>query len=160
DAREYLAKRNIDRALADRFGLGFAPREIGLLRGHMATLGFDDARLVSAGLLVQPDDAAEPRPRFRGPLMFPIYDTSPPPVGFGGRLLGPGEPKYLNSADSPVFSKGKLLYGLNWAKNEIRREDRAFVVEGYFDLVRLFSVGIQSVVAPMGTALTEAQAQL
>jgi DNA primase len=78
-------------------------------------------------------------------------------IGFGGRLLGPGEPKYLNSPESPVFSKGKTLYGLNWAKNEIRREDQVLVVEGYFDVVRLMTAGIQTVVAPMGTALTDAQ---
>jgi DNA primase len=160
DARAYLEQRDIDRKTAEQFGIGFAPREIGLLRSHMATLGFADARLVEAGLLMRPDDSTEPRPRFRGRLMFPIHDGGGHPVGFGGRLLGPGEPKYLNSADSPVFSKGKLLYGLNWSKNEIRREDRAFVVEGYFDYVRLYSAGIRTVVAPMGTALTEAQAIL
>jgi DNA primase len=81
-------------------------------------------------------------------------------VGFGGRLLGPGEPKYLNSAESAVFSKGRLLYGLNWAKQAARRDERMLVVEGYFDVVRLIGAGIESVVAPMGTALTEEQAKL
>jgi DNA primase len=81
-------------------------------------------------------------------------------VGFGGRLLGPGEPKYLNSPESPVFSKGKLLYGLNWAKQAARRDERMLVVEGYFDVMRLIGAGIESVVAPMGTALTEDQAKL
>jgi len=78
-------------------------------------------------------------------------------IGFGGRLLGPGEPKYLNSPESPVFSKGKTLYGLNWAKNDIRREDQVLVVEGYFDVVRLMTAGVTTVVAPMGTALTDGQ---
>jgi DNA primase len=81
-------------------------------------------------------------------------------IGFGGRLLGPGEPKYLNSAESQVFSKGKTLYGLNWAKNDVRREDQVLVVEGYFDVVRLMVAGITTVVAPMGTALTDAQAAM
>ncbi|MEP6999652.1 MAG: toprim domain-containing protein, partial [bacterium] len=92
--------------------------------------------------------------------IFPIYDVSNRVAGFGGRLLGPGEPKYLNSAESPVFSKGKLLYGLNWAKLAARRDERMLVVEGFFDVVRLIGAGIESVVAPMGTALTEEQAKL
>ena len=159
-AREYLESRNIDRDLATRFGLGYAPREIGLMRSHLATLGYDDARQLEAGLLVRPEEASEPRPRFRGRLIFPILDALGRHVGFGGRVIGQGEPKYLNSPESPVFSKGKLLYGLNWARNAIRREDRALVVEGYFDVVRLVAAGLESVVAPLGTALTADQAAL
>jgi DNA primase len=90
--------------------------------------------------------------------MFPILDSMGRNIGFGGRILGPGEPKYLNSPESPVFSKGKTLYGLNWAKNDIRREDQVLVVEGYFDVVRLMAAGATTVVAAMGTALTDAQA--
>jgi DNA primase len=160
DARAYLAERDVSRELADRVGLGFAPREIGLMRSHLNTLGFDDERLTQAGLLVTPEGATEPRPRFRGRLMFPIYDVYSHVVGFGGRLLGPGEPKYLNSPESPVFTKGKLLYGLNWAKQAARRDERMLVVEGYFDALRLIGAGVESVVAPMGTALTEDQAKL
>lgn len=156
-ARDYLAQRDISREVADQFGVGFAPREIGLLRTYMTTLGFDEGRLTTAGLLVAGEDGSEPRPRFRGRLMFPILDSMGRNIGFGGRLLGPGEPKYLNSPESPVFSKGKTLYGLNWAKNDIRREDQVLVVEGYFDVVRLMVAGMQTVVAPMGTALTDAQ---
>jgi len=128
-AREYLAKRNVSREAGQRFGLGFAPREIGLLRSYLNTLGYDDARLLSGGLLVQREEAEEPRPRFRGRLMFPIYDASGRPSGFGGRLIGPGEPKYLNSSDSPTFTKGRLLYGLNWARHAIRRDERLLLVE-------------------------------
>jgi DNA primase len=160
EARAYLEERAIPRELADRVGIGFAPREIGLMRASLATLGFDDARMIEAGLLVVGDEATEPRPRFRGRLIFPIHDVSSRIVGFGGRLLGPGEPKYLNSPESPVFSKGKLLYGLNWAKQAARRDERMLVVEGYFDVVRLIGAGVESVVAPMGTALTEDQAKL
>jgi len=156
-ARDYLAQRDISREVANQFGIGFAPREIGLLRNYMTTLGFDETRLAAAGLLVQGEDQSEPRPRFRGRLMFPILDSMGRNIGFGGRLLGPGEPKYLNSPESPVFSKGKTLYGLNWAKNDIRREDHVLVVEGYFDVVRLMTAGVTTVVAPMGTALTEWQ---
>jgi len=157
-ARDYLTQRDISREVADQFGIGFAPREIGLLRNYMGTLGFDETRLAGAGLLVQGEDGSEPRPRFRGRLMFPILDSMGRNIGFGGRLLGPGEPKYLNSPESPVFSKGKTLYGLNWAKNDIRREDQVLVVEGYFDVVRLMAAGATTVVAAMGTALTDAQA--
>ena len=157
-ARDYLTQRDISREVADQFNIGFAPREIGLLRNYMGTLGFDETRLAAAGLLVQGEDGSEPRPRFRGRLMFPILDSMGRTIGFGGRLLGPGEPKYLNSPESPVFSKGKTLYGLNWAKNDIRREDQVLVVEGYFDVIRLMVAGATTVVAAMGTALTDAQA--
>ena len=159
-AREYLAQREISREVAEQFGIGFAPREIGLVRSYMNTMGFDDARLVDAGLLVQGEEGSEPRPRFRARLIFPILDSMGRSVGFGGRLLGPGEPKYLNSSESAVFSKGKLLYGMNWAKNDVRREDQVLVVEGYFDVVRLMSSGVNTVVAPLGTALTDTQAAL
>ncbi|MEO8333849.1 MAG: DNA primase [bacterium] len=159
-ARAYLEERDISRELAEKIGIGFAPREIGLMRAYLNTLGFDDDRLIESGLLHLPEGSTEPRPRFRDRLIFPIYDISSRVVGFGGRLLGPGEPKYLNSAESPIFSKGKLLYGLNWAKQAARRDERMLVVEGYFDAVRLIGAGIESVVAPMGTALTDEQAKL
>src|SRR2546423_1348792 len=160
EARAYVEERDVSRELADKVGLGFAPREIGLMRAYLNTLGFEDARMIHAGLLVVPDEGTEPRPRFRGRLIFPIYDVSSRVVGFGGRLLGPGEPKYLNSAESTVFSKGRQLYGLNWAKQAARRDERMLVVEGYFDAMRLIGAGIESVVAPMGTALTEEQAKM
>lgn len=159
-AREYLAERGVTNAVAEDFGLGFAPREIGLMRAWMNGLGFDDARIQEGGLLVTSEQEPEPRPRFRGRLMFPILDVIGRNVGFGGRLLGPGEPKYLNSPESPVFSKGKLLYALNRSRNAIRRADRALIVEGYFDALRVMSSGIEEVVAPLGTALTETQVGL
>ena len=159
-ARAYLAERDLSRDIAEEFDLGFAPREIGLMRNYMNTLGFDDNRLLEGGLLIQPEADSEPRPRFRNRLIFPILDVAGRHVGFGGRLLGPGDVKYLNSAETIVFSKGKLLYGLNRSRNAIRRADRALIVEGYFDAVRVMSAGIEEVVAPLGTALTEAQASL
>jgi DNA primase len=159
-AREYLEQRGISREIADKFGLGYAPKEIGVFRAHMTTLGFDEERLLQAGLLVKPDETAEPRPRFRNRLMFPILDVSGRHIAFGGRALGDVEPKYLNSPETPVFTKGKTLYALNWTRNDIRKEDRAFVVEGYFDAIRLMISGLNIVVAPLGTALTSAQAAL
>ena len=159
-ARQYLAGRAITREIAERFGVGYAPREPDALATHLRALGYDEARLLEAGLLIRREEDASARPRFRNRLTFPIFDTGGRTVGFGARLLGPGEPKYLNSAESTIFSKGRLLYGLNWAKQHVRREDRVLVVEGYFDVVRLVSAGLEAVVAPLGTALTERQAEL
>ena len=160
-AREYLATRSVTRDVAERFGLGFAPREGDAVRARLTTLGFDDARQLEAGLLVRREEqGGDPRARFRGRLMFPIYDAQGRAVGFGGRVLGQGEPKYLNSPESPIFAKGRMLYGLNWAKNAIRRDDRVLVVEGYFDVLRCVAGGVEAVVAPLGTALTEDQAAL
>lgn len=157
-ARTYLQGRSIGRADADRFELGFAPDDIGTFRTHMATMGFDVDRLIEGGLLVRRDENSEPRPRFRNRLMFPILDASGRHVAFGGRALGDAEPKYLNSPETPVFSKSKTLYALGWCKNDIRKVDRVFVVEGYMDAIRLMIAGVNTVVAPLGTALTEQQA--
>ena len=159
-ARDYLARRSVSRDVADHFGLGFAPRDPGALRVHLVALGYDEARLVESGLFVVRNEGEEPRPRFRGRLIFPIYDAQTRVIAFGGRVIGEGEPKYLNSAESPTFQKGSSLYGLNWAKHAIRRDERVLLVEGYFDCMRLQSAGIESAVAPLGTALTEAQAQI
>src|SRR5919201_1135628 len=159
-ARQYLAKRNMERAVAERFGLGFAPRDATLLRAHLQALGYDDAVQIESGLLVVKPEIGEPRPRFRNRLIFPIYDAQGRAIAFGGRVIGQGEPKYLNSAESPTFQKGATLYGVNWAKQAIRRDERVLLVEGYFDCVRLLSVGIESTVAPLGTALTDAQAEV
>ncbi len=157
-ARAYLQGRSINRADADRFELGFAPDDIGTFRTHMATMGFDVDRLIEGGLLVRRDENSEPRPRFRNRLIFPILDASGRHVAFGGRALGDAEPKYLNSPETPVFSKSKTLYALGWCKNDIRKADRVFVVEGYMDAIRLMVAGLNTVVAPLGTALTEQQA--
>jgi DNA primase len=159
-ARKYLESRSITRADADRFELGFAPDDIGTFRAHMGTMGFDVERLLEGGLLLRRDENSEPRPRFRNRVMFPILDASGRHVAFGGRALGDAEPKYLNSPETPVFSKSKTLYALGWCKNDIRKADRVFVVEGYMDAIRLMVAGIDTVVAPLGTALTEAQGDM
>ncbi len=160
EAREYLASRQISRETADRFELGYAPRELGLMRAYLNNLGWEDDRLLQAGLLVKRAEEEEPRPRFRDRLTFAILDAAAHHVAFGGRLLGPGEPKYLNSSESEVFHKGQTLYHLNAARQAMRREERAILVEGYFDVVRMVDAGIEPVVAPMGTALAEGQAEL
>lgn len=159
-ARDYIAARGLSREDAERFSLGYAPRDAAAMRDHLHALGFDDDRQLAAGVLVRTEDRPEPRARFRDRLIFPILDAGGHVAGFGGRVLGDGEPKYLNSAESEIFSKRNLLYALNWAKQAARKADRLIVVEGYFDAIRLMLAGIQEVVAPLGTALTESQAQL
>lgn len=159
-ARAYVEGRGLTEEDAERFTLGFAPRDGNLLREHLRDLGFDDDRQLSAGVLVRREGSDDLRGRFRQRLMFPIYDLRDRVVGFGGRVLGEGEPKYLNSSESEIFSKRRLLYGLNWAKQSVRKADRLLLVEGYFDLIRLVLAGVDEVVAPLGTALTEPQASL
>jgi DNA primase len=125
----------------------------------MTELGIDQRVLLQAGLAAQRDDG-QISPRFRGRLLFPIHDLRGRAVGFGGRLLGPGEPKYLNSPETEIFHKGKQLYNLHQAKMTIRKEETVLLVEGYFDVLRLVLAGVEHVVAPLGTALTPDQAIL
>ncbi|MEO8031879.1 MAG: DNA primase [Gemmatimonadota bacterium] len=157
-AREYLAKRGLDIDTVAPFGLGFAPRD-GSFQAAMTTLGIKQPTLLEAGLLVQRDDQSI-APRFRGRLLFPITDIRGRTVAFGGRLLGLGEPKYLNSPETPVFHKGGTLYNLHSARLPIRKEGSVIIVEGYFDVLRLVLAGVDHVVAPLGTALTTEQATL
>ena len=159
-AREYLESRALDPHAWQRFGLGFAPRDAQALRRYLHSLGIDDARQLEAGLLVLREGDSDPRLRFRGRVMFPILDELGRHVGFGGRAMGDDQPKYLNSPESPVFQKRRTLYGLHTAKQAMRRASRAIVVEGYLDAIRLSLAGVEEVVAPLGTALTEEQAQL
>lgn len=159
-ARDYLARRAVSRETATKFGMGYALPEIGVMRARLTAMGYTDDRMLEAGLAVRRDEHEEVRPRFRDRLMFPILDASGHTVGFGGRLLGPGEPKYLNSAESSVFSKGRVLYNFGSARHAIRRSERVVLVEGYFDVVRLADAGLEEVVAPMGTSLTDDQADL
>jgi DNA primase len=155
EARAYLEGREIPLAMAGEWGLGYAPRGTALI-DEMKRLGIEEPVLLEAGLLHQRDDGTL-RARFRGRLQFPIHDVRGRVVGFGGRILGRGEPKYLNSPECPIFHKGSLLYHLHLAKGAIRREETALVVEGYFDVLRLYAAGIENVVAALGTALTTEQ---
>jgi DNA primase len=157
-AREYLQARDIALDTAALYGLGYAPPGKAFL-GAMAQLGLEPPVLVEAGLAAVRDDG-NVVPRFRSRLLFPIHDLRSRVVGFGGRLLGPGEPKYLNSPESPIFHKGRQLYNLHQAKGSIRREETVILVEGYFDVLRLVLAGVEHVVAPLGTALTSDQATL
>lgn len=161
-ARDYLASRDVGREEADRFGLGYAWRDGARWVEKLRALGHDDARLLEVGLLRRRDEGSdEPFPYFRARLMIPIQDAAGRTVGFGGRALRADQnPKYLNSPQGTLFDKGRQLYGLSWAKHPIRKAERALVVEGYFDAIRLGLAGIDEAVAPLGTAMTESQAAL
>jgi DNA primase len=157
-AREYLSERDLTVETAALHGLGYAPQGRAFLTA-MAELGIEQRVLLEAGLAAVRDDKSV-IPRFRGRLLFPIHDLRGRAVGFGGRLLGPGEPKYLNSPENPVFHKGRQLYNLHQAKGAIRKAESVILVEGYFDVLRLVLAGVEHVVAPLGTALTAEQGAL
>jgi DNA primase len=154
DAREYLKRRGIDPPTIARFGLGLAPDSRTALKRALEKLGED--RLVETGMLIKPDEG-ETYDRFRGRLMIPIRDPRGRVIAFGGRILGDGEPKYLNSPDTPLFDKGRTLYNIDRASPASRSARRLIVVEGYMDVIALDRAGIAEVVAPNGTAVTEAQ---
>jgi DNA primase len=156
DAREYLKRRGIEAAGIRRFGLGFAPDSRNALKRALTHLGED--KLVETGMLIQPEESGkEPYDRFRGRLMIPIRDPRGRVIGFGGRIMGEGEPKYLNSPETPLFDKGRTLYNIDRAGPASRTAGRLIVVEGYMDVIGLDRAGIGEVVAPNGTAVTEAQ---
>ena len=158
-ARGYLQGRHVDFEGTGLFGLGYAPRGTAFLDA-MKGLGVRDEVLLEAGLTRKKEEDGSVVPRFRGRLLFPIHDLRGRVVGFGGRILGEGEPKYLNSPDTPIFHKGKLLYHLDVAKHAMRKAERAILVEGYFDVLRLALAGIEEVVAPLGTGLSADQGVL
>ncbi|WP_168452229.1 DNA primase [Sphingopyxis microcysteis] len=153
-AREYLAKRGISEATRKAFGFGLAPESRSALKEALKK--FPTAMLVESGMLIAVDDK-EPYDRFRGRLMIPIRDARGRVIAFGGRILGDGEPKYLNSPDTPLFDKGRTLYNLDKASPASRQTNRIIVVEGYMDVIALAEAGIADAVAPLGTALTENQ---
>ena len=155
EARAYMERRGLDRATADAFQIGLAPANGESLRNHLVLQGYDPARLVAAGLVREGDDGQQ-RDLFRGRLMIPIRDAEGRLAGFGGRALDDSEPKYLNSPQSEVFDKSRLLYAMDRARDSVRKEG-AVIVEGYMDAIAAHQAGFQNVVASMGTALTEPQ---
>jgi DNA primase len=156
-AREYLKKRRITEATRRKFGFGYAPDSRGKLRTALARFGVET--LIEAGLLVAPEDKKEPYDRFRGRITFPIRDARGRCIGFSARIVGPGEPKYLNSPDTPLFDKGRTLFNLDKAAPASREAKRVIVVEGQMDVIALDQAGVSEAVAPLGTALTEGQLQ-
>ncbi len=151
--RAYLATRALDDATVRAFRLGYSLDGWDGLRDHLSSRGFSVEEQVNAGLLTQGDKNAYDR--FRGRLMFPIADERGRVIGFGGRVLGEGVPKYLNTPQTPLFDKGGTLFALDRAKDAIRDAGAAVVVEGYMDAITAHQHGITNVVATLGTALTE-----
>ncbi len=154
-ARDYLRRRGVGDATAAAFAIGFAADSRTRLRAALEPK-FGLPRLIEAGLLIEAE-GKEPYDRFRGRLMIPIRDPRGRVIAFGGRILDTGEPKYLNSPDTPLFDKGRTLFNLDRAAAPARKADRVIVVEGYMDVIALAQAGIGEAVAPLGTALTEAQ---
>lgn len=161
-ARRYLEDRRVSRAAAERFRIGYAPDDWRTLRETAGRHGISDDSLLEAGLIKESDHADGPYDRFRNRLMFPIAEVGGRIVAFGGRALRVGEnvPKYLNSPETPIYHKSRILYGLNWSRTAVRREGSVLVVEGYMDYVSLAARAVENVVAGMGTALTTEQANL
>jgi DNA primase len=154
-ARSYLANREIKAESIEKFGIGYAPAGRGdscfrFLKGS----GYDPVKIERAGLVVGREPGKNGYDRFRGRLMFPVLDSQGRCVAFGGRVLDNSHPKYLNSPESPVYQKGRLLFALDKVREQPEKPDSLVIVEGYFDALRPYQEGIRNVVATCGTALT------
>ena len=155
-ARAYLERRGVSSEQAAAFAIGFAPDRRDAIAG---ALPFPPGQLTEAGLLVEAEGRAN-YDRFRDRLIIPIHDARARVIGFGGRTLSDGAPKYLNSPETPLFDKGRTLFNLHRAAPAARAAGRMLVVEGYMDVIALAGVGVEEAVAPLGTALTESQLEL
>jgi DNA primase len=159
-AREYLKGRGITEETIQTFHLGFAPDSWDALSTHLRQKGTSQDQLERSGLVVKKDEGGS-YDRFRGRLMFPVIDAQGRVIAFGGRTMEPeGEPKYLNSPETPAYTKGRHLFGLNLTRDEIRRNGFAILVEGYLDLIVPYQFGVRNMVASLGTALTPEQVKL
>jgi len=159
-ALEYLRHRGMNDVIIETFALGFAPDGWQSLTDHLKGAGFSSDMGRSAGLIVQNRQKSGYYDRFRNRIIFPIFDLGEQVVGFGGRVMGDGEPKYLNSPESPVYNKRRILYGLNRSRQACRRSGIIHIVEGYFDLLTLYQHGIENTAATLGTALTDEHIRL
>ena len=155
NARAYIERRGMDREAVEAFQIGLSPSDGESLRTHLSSEGFSPAKLMAAGIVREGDDGRQ-RDLFRGRLMIPIRDADGRLAGFGGRALDDSEPKYLNSPQSEVFDKSRILYAMDRARDSIRNSG-AVIVEGYMDAIAAHQAGFRNVVASMGTALTEPQ---
>jgi DNA primase len=165
NGRRYLASRGLNREVAERYALGYAPEGWTALKDHLAHGAGRDAKgredlAVVAGLLGRKEESGRTYDRFRDRVIFPIVNLSDEVIGFGGRVIGDGEPKYLNSPDSPAFNKGENLYGLPVAKEAIRKSGFAILVEGYMDAIALQTAGFEQAVATLGTGFTPGHVRL
>lgn len=158
--RRYLRQRGYEADMVRAFRLGFAPDQWEALVGHLASQGFTREEMRAAGLVREGSGGRGDRDLFHKRLLFPILDPEGRVLAFGGRVLDDGTPKYLNSPESPVYHKGRTLYGLYQGRDAIRHARAVLVVEGYFDLLALHRAGIANAVAACGTALTADHARL
>ncbi len=158
-ARGYLRSRGFDGDAARRFQLGWSPDSFDALARHLYTLKFSRDDIVAAGLAFV-NRAQKAQDFFRSRLMFPIFDRAGKPVGFGGRTLADDGPKYKNTAETPLYHKSRLLYGLNWAKAEIGARDEVVICEGYTDVMGFALAGVPNAVATCGTALADDHVQI
>jgi DNA primase len=160
-AREYVERRSLAADTLERFRIGYAPPDRYALRDHLAAKGVPAEAMVEAGLLVTGEDIQVPYDRFRDRVMFPIADPRGRIVAFGGRALAADVPaKYLNSPDTPLFNKGRLLYNFHQARKAAHDRGTVIAVEGYVDVIAMSTAGFANTVAPLGTALTEDQLAL
>ena len=155
-AREYVARRDLSTKSITDFQLGYSPNSWQALNQYLAEQGYNEAEIIAAGLIIKADDG-QSHDRFRNMLMFPICDMKGRVSGFGARVLDDSQPKYVNSPQTTLFDKSAILYGLNLAAADIRRQDRAVIVEGYTDVITAHQNGFNNVVASMGTSVTERQ---
>lgn len=158
--RRYLRQRGYDGETARTFRLGFAPGRWDALAEHLARKGFDPEAARTLGLIRPGKEGRGDYDLFRNRLLFPIFDLNGQVAAFGGRVLDDSLPKYLNSPESPVYRKGRILYGLAQAREEMRKREEVIVVEGYFDQLALHRAGFVNTVATCGTALTEDHGRL
>ena len=159
-ARDYLSRREISDETRTTFRLGFSPNSWDALSLHLRQKGATQVQIENSGLVVKKEEGGS-YDRFRGRLMFPVFDVQGRPIAFGGRTLKPDEPaKYINSPETSVYVKGRNLFGLNLTRNDIRDKKYAILVEGFLDLIIPYQFGIRNVVAGLGTALTADQVKL
>jgi DNA primase len=156
----YLLKRGLTRQTIDRFKLGYAPDGWDHLLRRLKSRKQSIEMALSAGLIIPRKKGSGHYDRFRNRIVFPIFNGQNQIVGFGGRVMDDGLPKYLNSPETPVYHKSRSLYGLNWARQRSREKQAIFIVEGYFDLIAMHQFGIENTVATLGTSLTADHVQL
>ncbi|MTH77501.1 DNA primase [Paracoccus aestuariivivens] len=161
EARAYLARRGLDDAACEQFGIGYAPDQRQGLFNALRSKGISDALIIDAGLAAKPDDGGAPFDRFRGRIMFPIRDGRGRCIAFGGRSMDPNaRAKYLNSPETVLFDKGRNLYNVGPARAAVAKGKPLIVAEGYMDVIALVRAGFDGAVAPLGTAITEDQLRL
>ncbi len=160
-ASDYIKMRGLSEKTVAFFKLGFAPEGWDNLYRHLLSKGFMPKDIEAAGLiLARADRANSYYDRFRNRLMIPVFDIKGNIAGFGARSLDGAEPKYLNSPDSPIYNKSNILYGLNFSKDEIKKQDSVLIVEGYMDFIGCFAAGVKNAAASSGTALTTSHAKI